>query len=213
MNTELLHPLLRSTISCALSLHDSIPPARRAELERLAAWITEREASGEEAPLLFICTHNSRRGHFGQIWAQTAAQLFGLTHVHAFSGGTEATAFHPNAVHAIQAAGFCVRIEAEGDNPLYAVQAGPRLPEILLFSKRFDDAANPSSDFAAVMTCTDADEACPVVPGAAVRFSLPYDDPKQSDGSGRESSVYAARSLQIASEMLYVMQDAGRRKQ
>jgi len=211
VHTELFHPLLRSSISCAHSLIPSIPQPRRDALAALGSWIAQRADEAAEAPLLFICTHNSRRSHFGQIWAQVAAWAFELPHVRTFSGGTEATAFHANAVHAIQSAGFGIRIEREGDNPLYAVQAGPSLPEILLFSKHFGDAANPSADFAAVMTCTDAEEACPVVPGAAARFSLPYDDPKQSDGSGRESKVYAARSLQVASEMLYVMQEAGGR--
>ncbi|MBE0644902.1 MAG: protein-tyrosine-phosphatase [Bacteroidetes bacterium] len=205
--------MLRSTIAGALSTQDSIPPARRQTLERLAAWIAEKSRSGEDAPLIFICTHNSRRSHFGQIWAQTAAWTLGLEHVRTFSGGTEATAFHPNAVRALQGQGFGIRIETEGENPLYAVQAGPQLPDMSVFSKRFDNDTNPSSGFAAVMTCSDADEACPVVPGAAARFSLPYDDPKQSDGSGQEAIVYAERSLQIASEMLFVMREAGRRKQ
>jgi hypothetical protein len=58
------------------------------------------------------------------------------------------------------------------------------------------------------MTCSDADEACPVVYGASVRFALPYDDPKASDGSLEEASTYQARAMEIGAEMFYVMKRA-----
>jgi len=200
------HPMLRSSLAEAQSRSSGIPAARRETLDRLAEWIASKARADEEARLVFICTHNSRRSHFGQVWAQTAAQAFGLDHVRAFSGGTEATALHPGAARALQDAGFDIRVEREGANPLYSVTAGPRLPGLRLFSKRYEDAANPASGFAAIMTCADADEACPFIPGAEVRFSTPYTDPKTSDGTEAEAAVYAACSLQIAAEMLYVMQ-------
>jgi arsenate reductase len=205
MLIEPFHPLLRSSLIEAQSRTAGIRAARRETLDLLAEWIASKARTDHVARLVFICTHNSRRSHFGQVWAQTAAQAFGLGHVRTFSGGTDATALHPNAVSALRDAGFEIRIEREDANPLYAVTAGPRLPELHLFSKRYDDAANPISGFAAVMTCSDADEACPFIPGAEVRFSTPYDDPKTADGTAAEAAVYSARSLQIASEMLYVM--------
>ncbi|MGB5073194.1 MAG: protein-tyrosine-phosphatase [Bacteroidota bacterium] len=212
MNSDIFFPLLRMTLTAAQATLNSIPSARRQTLDQLAAWIAERARAGSAAELVFICTHNSRRSHFGQIWAQTAAAAFGLQHVRTYSGGTEATAFHPNAVNALRSQGFEIRKQDETDNPLYLVQAGPALPVFPVYSKRYDDSANPSSDFAAVMTCSDADEACPFIPGAGIRFSTPYDDPKASDGTGRESIVYAQRSLQIASEMLYAGTEAQRHK-
>ena len=54
------------------------------------------------------------------------------------------------------------------------------------------------------MTCSDADQNCPVVLGAEKRISLPYVDPKISDGTPEESKVYDERCLQIAIEQLYV---------
>ncbi len=206
MNTEQLTPLLRSTISSAQAMEDSIPSERKKTLRSLAQWIAERD--GREALLVFICTHNSRRSHFGQIWAQVAAWVHGLDHVRTFSGGTEATAFHSNAIRALQEQGFDISIELPGKNPLYIVRSGRVLPEIRAFSKRYDDETDPSMEFAAIMTCSDADEACPFIPGAAARFSTPYDDPKAADGSDQEAIVYAQRSLQIASEMLYMMKMA-----
>jgi protein-tyrosine-phosphatase len=208
MQTEQFHQRLSANITGFEDI-SGISAVRRETLERLAMWIAEKSRVGDEARLVFICTHNSRRSHFGQIWAQTAAWAYGLRQVRTFSGGTEATAFHPNAVRALQSQGFKIFRESEGDNSAYTVSAGPQLETIRVFSKRFDDSVNPSSHFAAILTCSDADEACPFIPGAAARFSTPYDDPKISDGTETEAAVYAARSLQIANEMLYVMRHAG----
>lgn len=72
------------------------------------------------------------------------------------------------------------------------------------FSKRFSDPPNPQVDFCAVMVCSQADEACPHVPGAEKRFSIPYEDPKAYDGTPHESEKYNERSHQIAREMLYL---------
>jgi len=38
----------------------------------------------------------------------------------------------------------------------------------------------------------------------AARFALPYDDPKQSDGTPTEVKTYDERCRQIAREMLYM---------
>ena len=54
------------------------------------------------------------------------------------------------------------------------------------------------------MTCSEADEACPVVLGAALRIPIRYEDPKIYDGTHEESTAYDARCLQIATEMLYL---------
>jgi arsenate reductase len=68
----------------------------------------------------------------------------------------------------------------------------------------FEDTANPSSAFGAIMTCSQADEACPIVPGAEGRFVVPYEDPKIADHTPEETPRYAERCAEIASEMFYV---------
>jgi arsenate reductase (thioredoxin) len=73
------------------------------------------------------------------------------------------------------------------------------------YSKKFADPSNPSENFVAVMVCSDAEEACPFVPGATVRISITYDDPKSSDGTAREQETYDERSAQIAREMGYLL--------
>jgi protein-tyrosine-phosphatase len=180
-----------------------IPEDRKELLEKLAGYVVERVASGGNANLIFICTHNSRRSHLAQIWAATAAGYFGLGGVRTFSGGTEATAFDPRAVAAVERAGFIVEKEINGTNPVYLIRAREDGPPMKAFSKVFDERPNPSADFCAVMTCSQADAACPAVPGASKRIAVTYDDPKDFDGTEQETEKYDERCRQIAREMIY----------
>ncbi|MEM9731475.1 MAG: protein-tyrosine-phosphatase, partial [Myxococcota bacterium] len=120
-----------------------------------------------------------------------------------FSGGTETTAFNPRAVAAMERAGFVIETPG-GENPRYLVSYADGAEPIACFSKVYDDPVNPSEGFAAVMTCSSADEACPVVQGAAERVSITYEDPKASDDTPEETDTYDARCRQIATEMLFV---------
>ncbi len=181
----------------------TIPDRRKRELQMLARFVQSRRDTQRAAQLTFICTHNSRRSHLAQIWATTAARHFGITQVEAYSGGTEATAFEPRAVAAVERAGFEVE-DPGGENPHYRLRDGSQEPAQICFSKRYDHPTNPTRDFAAVMTCSQADEACPHVAGAALRQALPYDDPKQADGTPIEATTYDERCRQIAREMLFV---------
>lgn len=187
----------------------AIHAERKESLDLIAAFVKERKAAGATADLTFICTHNSRRSHLSQLWAATAAWSFGQDHVRTHSGGTEATAFNPRAVAAVERAGFRVE-KPEGPNPVYEVSfTSDRNPEPC-WSKKYDDAANPQKDFCAVMTCSEADTNCPIVRGALDRISLPYKDPKEADGTPEETARYDERCLQIAAEMWYVMREAAR---
>lgn len=187
----------------------NIPAERKESLDLIAAFVKERKAAGATADLTFICTHNSRRSHLSQLWAATAAWHFTQDHVRTYSGGTEATAFNPRAVAAVERAGFHV-VKPEGKNPVYEVSFAPDHAAERCWSKKYDDAANPQKDFCAVMTCSQADAACPIVQGALDRISLPYNDPKAADGTPEEAARYDERCLQIAVEMFYVMQQAAR---
>ena len=91
-----------------------------------------------------------------------------------------------------------------GENPRYEVSYSEERPPLICFSKVYDDPENPQEEFAAVMTCTDAEQNCPFVPGTEKRISLPYIDPKEADDTPKEKERYDERSLQIASEMFYV---------
>ncbi len=196
---------LLSYIESAVADMDSIPRERKKELKTVADYVKTKKETGEKANLTFICTHNSRRSHLSQIWAATAAAYYGLEeNVNTYSGGTEATAFYPSAVAAIERAGFLVD-NPGGDNPHYKVNHTGNGKTLECFSKKYDDPFNAQERFAAIMTCSHADEACPYIPGADLRVPVRYVDPKESDGTERETAAYDARCKQIATEMLYLM--------
>ena len=75
------------------------------------------------------------------------------------------------------------------------------------FSKLYNDAANPSQNFAAIMTCSDAEENCPFIPGCELRIGTTYNDPKAFDNTVLQDEKYTERSNQIAMECLYVFQN------
>ncbi len=188
----------------ALPDPESIPADRKPALDALAAYILEKRTAGRPVKLIFICTHNSRRSHFGQIWAQIAAQHFGIGPVDCFSGGTETTACNPRTVAALERAGLEAQAITGGENPVYLLRYADGVNPVAAFSKVFDQAPNPQTGFAAVMTCAQAEANCPYVPGAEKRFSVMYDDPKAADDSVEEAAVYDARCRQIAAEMCFV---------
>ena len=181
-----------------------IPESRIKILHQLGDYTISALKKDNQARLVFICTHNSRRSQFGQIWAMTAAQYYGIRNIETFSGGTASTAFNPRAVGALERAGFKVKTgDGNKDNPRYKVSSSKTLEELIMFSKKYDNDANPDQGFYAIMVCTDADEACPIVPGAENRISIPYDDPKAFDDTNEEKARYDERCRQIAREMFY----------
>ncbi len=198
-----LYAPVKSYIAKVTQEFDQIPAERKKALKKLALFVESKVKAGENAQLLFICTHNSRRSHISQIWAQTAAAYYDIPQVASFSGGTESTAFNPRAVKAMQEAGFKITEVNAGDNPTYAVQYAEDAQPITAFSKQFSHKTNPSENFCAIMTCSEADKNCPIVPGASLRIALPYEDPKNFDGTAQEAEKYRERAHQIAREIFY----------
>jgi protein-tyrosine phosphatase/arsenate reductase len=183
---------------------DVIPKERQALLEELSNYVSSKKESHQAIQLVYICTHNSRRSHFGQIWAQVAANYFNVKNVTSFSGGTEATAFNSNAINAIKRVGFDVKPLDETTNKRYHVVYDETENPIICFSKVYDDAQNPQTNFAAIMTCSDAEENCPFIPGVELRIGTTYDDPKAFDNTPLQDAKYDERCKQIALETLYV---------
>ena len=196
-------PPLNQTVEKLVTEFDSISDERKIIIGRMAAFIKDKLAHGGTARLNFICTHNSRRSHISQIWAQCAAYYYGVANIETYSGGTEATAFNPKAVESMRDAGFEITTKNPGSNPAYDVRLANDAPPLRAFSKRFDDKENPAHDFAAIMVCSDADEGCPVVPGSSARISLTYEDPKNFDNTPQEKEKYKERVHQIGREMLF----------
>ena len=182
----------------------SIAAERKQTLSPLVEYIQEKLDKNQSIRLNLICTHNSRRSHLSQVWAQTIASYFGINNVNCYSGGTEATALFPMVASTLLNSGFEINMLSEGKNPVYGIKFSENEHPVICFSKKMDDDFNPKSDFAAIMTCSQADEGCPFVPGAEKRIPITYDDPKAFDGTPEQAEKYKERSLQIATEMFYV---------
>lgn len=200
---EFYTPLL-ATIKILTQQFGTISADRKSILKQLSAYIETKRRDNQTIALVFICTHNSRRSHISQIWAQTAAAYYGIRNVTCYSGGTDTTAFNPRAVQAIGKAGFNVVKTSNVDNPVYEISFSDEADALLAFSKKYSSESNPKKNFAAIMTCSHADENCPVVPGAEKRISLPYDDPKDFDGTPMEAAKYSERVMEIGTEIMYV---------
>lgn len=194
---------LEQTIQSLIKDFASIPAERKSVLKQLTDFVAAKAKKKEVIDLVFICTHNSRRSHISQIWGQTAAAYYGIDNVVSYSGGTEATAFNPRAVKAMRDAGFKINATSDGTNPIYEVAFSDDAEAIIAFSKKYDEGSNPKDGFAAIMTCSHADENCPVVFGMEKRISLPYNDPKDFDGTPQESAKYSERVNEIGREILF----------
>jgi arsenate reductase len=183
---------------------DSITVERRAILQPLIDFIQSKASLNKEIRINFICTHNSRRSHLSQVWAQTMAHYFDIKNVFCYSGGTEATALFPMAAETLRNSGFQIKTLSKNENPVYSIKYANNQHPIIGFSKKLDDDFNPKSEFAAIMTCDSANEACPFVPGAEKRIPITFEDPKVFDNSPQQAEKYKERSLQIATELFYV---------
>lgn len=183
---------------------DEISEERKVVLNELVAYIQQKQAEGNIIQLNFICTHNSRRSHLAQIWAQTMAHYFNVPNVYCYSGGTEATAMFYKVAETLTEQGFQINKKDETENPIYEVKFDEKESPIICFSKTFDDPFNPETNFAAIMTCSTADEACPYIAGATKRIPIRYNDPKAFDNTPEMEAKYKERSIEIAREMKYV---------
>jgi len=183
--------------------------------ETLARWIAANYQPGVPLDLIVVCTGNSRRSILGSSMGNLAAAYYGMPEIRFHSGGTAPTAFNPRTASALKAIGFVIiptgdeaeRGEAELENPVFRVEWGNGL-EMLEFSKHYGDSSNPQSGFAALMVCGEADEGCPMVDGASLRVSVPFEDPKSFDGDPSEGEKYGERRDGIGRLLLSVMMQA-----
>jgi arsenate reductase (thioredoxin) len=183
---------------------ESITNERKEVLQPLIDFIQSKVESNQEIRINFICTHNSRRSHLSQTWAQTMAYYFNIKNVFCYSGGTESTALFPMAAKTLQNSGFQIETLSEGNNPVYSIKYSENEHPIIGFSKKLDDDFNPKSEFAAIMTCSQADGGCPFINGAEKRIPITFEDPKAFDNTPQQAEKYNERSLQIATELFYV---------
>lgn len=199
-----MYPNIKTYVDGLTKEFKSIPENRKEILEKITQYIAKKRVMGSPISLVYICTHNSRRSHFGQVWAHVAASYYGIKNVNTYSGGTEATAFNINAINSLKRVGFTIKpINIEKNTTYHVFHDDNETPSVC-FSKTYDDAKNPQKEFAAIMTCSDAEENCPFIPGVELRIGTTYDDPKAFDNTPQQDAKYDERCKQIALETLYV---------
>lgn len=186
---------------------ESITEKRKKEFAPLIDYIKEKKQTNAPLQLNFICTHNSRRSQFSQLWAKVMAHHFDIECTN-FSGGVEVTACNERVIKALTKQGFEITTSKQNEeNPIYSI-GNDGIVYGSFFSKLYNDENNPSKDFAAVMTCGHADENCPFIVGAEKRIPLRYTDPKRFDDLPNESEGYLNKSIEIATEMLYIFSNS-----
>jgi arsenate reductase len=181
---------------------NTIPDERKIVLDELVDAVKESQKKNDFVRLHFICTHNSRRSQFGQLWASVASHYYQFP-IQSFSGGMEITEFNERAIASLIRFGFQIS-NSGSHNRRYTVEFNAGDPPVHMYSKLVEDEVNPTENFIAIMTCSDADEKCPLVIGCEARIALRYNDPKYFDGSPLEATMYDYRSFQIATELFYV---------
>ena len=183
---------------------ETISSKRKIILQPLTDYIQSKISENKAIRINFICTHNSRRSHLSQVWAQTMAKYFNVKNVFCYSGGTEATALFPMIAETLQKSGFLISKISKDKNPIYSIKYAENEHPIIGFSKKLDNEFNPTSKFVAIMTCSQADNGCPFIAGAEQRIPITFEDPKAFDNTSQQTEKYQERSLQIATEMFYV---------
>ena len=122
----------------------------------------------EKTKVLFLCTHNSARSQMAEgLLRHLAGDLFEV-----MSAGTEATHVRPLAVRAMQE----LAIDISGQE-----------------SKTLERYLGEPFDYV-VTVCDEANEACPVFPGAKRRLHWSFKDPSQATG-GEEERLRAFRTV------------------
>lgn len=156
--------------------------------------------------LNFVCTHNSRRSQFSQVWAYTLSHYFGMTELLTFSSGTESTSVYRSVIDSLSNHGFKTKKLVSSENPKYSIRISDELEPLILFSKTISEVRQSAKQFIAIMTCSAADESCPIVLGASNRFKMTFEDPKHSDGSIHEGNTYDSKSIEIAITLFHIFE-------
>lgn len=202
VNTSNLFLEIAATIEALNPL--TISEERKAVLQPLIDCIQFKVSNNQALRMNFICTHNSRRSHFSQVWAQAMANYFELKNVFCYSSGTEVTALFPLVAETLKNSGFQIDTISKNDNPIYSIKYAENEHPIIGFSKKIEDDFNPKSEFLAILTCSQADGECPFIAGADKRIPITFEDPKVYDNTPQQAEMYDKRSKEIATEMLYV---------
>jgi arsenate reductase (thioredoxin) len=118
--------------------------------------------------VLFLCTHNSARSQMAEgLLRNLAADRF-----EAFSAGTEATRVRPEAISVMAEIGVDISSQE---------------------SETLEHYLGEPLDLV-ITVCDDANESCPVFPGASARLHWSFPDPSKATG-GYEERLHMFRNV------------------
>lgn len=204
-----------------------IPASRQQVLLALATAISRRLQDKQQADVLFLCVHNSRRSQLSEAWFLLAVERRGLKSIRVFSAGSESTRIDNHTLGALRRAGFVVQRSGWSRlwpvrNPRYRcswlLPSGRCAAVPAMFSKLTTDASIPTTGCITVAVCAPSipdgaedalgDASCPYLPGAEKRFSVPHVDPgKFNSAPGHAAdAAYDSVCAQICREMFFVAQ-------
>lgn len=176
---------------------NSIDSERREKWNALAQRLRKKDNQGA---INFICTHNARRSVISQSLASALAHHHGLTGIKAWSGGAEETFVHPNSIKLLLRIGYRLKEQTTGENPRYTLSYAEGAPDLLLFSKKFDDPSSPAP-YHAILVCSKGDAACPFIPNVASRTLIPFEDPGAFDNTPKADEAYYEAATLIGDEL------------
>ncbi|MFO0942039.1 MAG: hypothetical protein U0930_14945 [Pirellulales bacterium] len=204
-----LLPKLKQHAELLTTSFDMIESTHYQSIERLADWIAENERNKRESHVIATCTGNSRRSILCASMGNLAATYYGLDKVRFYSGGTKPSAFNKRTIATLTEIGFQIestgqeapRGEPKTANPIYRIAWGNEL-QASEYSKTYFDTNNPQMGFAAIMACSEADAECPMIPGASLRLSMTFIDPKVYDDGAFEQAKYAEKRDDIGRTLM-----------
>ncbi|WP_196893237.1 low molecular weight phosphatase family protein [Aureivirga marina] len=177
---------------------------RKETLNDIAKAVLDEYLRNERVNLNFICSHNSRRSQFAQIWGNYAINFFSIPNMECFSGGTVVTALHRNTVKTLKEVGFRFDVKTfNHQNPEYLISYQDCKKPILAYSKLIEDQNN-KSPYIAITTCNSIEKNCPLFTDCLAYFQLPYTDPKNYDYTALKNEKYNELNMNIASEMAFL---------
>jgi len=177
---------------------DEIQNERLKIIDKIGKSINRNIMNDSFPNILFVCSHNSRRSQFAEIWAHTINYIFN-NKIKIMSAGTFKTAVHYQVINVIKDAGFKIRKKENN----YYLNFSNHCKDIKIYSKKINDI-NKNNSSIIINTCSNADIICSVVPNTLERFLLSYEDPKISDNTKFEKRKYYETCKNIALEIFYL---------
>ena len=180
----------------------NIPSSRLQRLDEIVLEINEIFNNKKNLNFLFVCTHNSRRSQFANVWAEIAATFYNLNSIKSYSCGTEKSIVSKNTIEALEDLGLKIHNHPNINNAFHAFYGKELFIDV--FSKKYSDSSISKENTIAIMTCTDADQNCPIIPYAKNRISLNFKDPKRFDNTSYFRMEYQKTAKEIATEIFYI---------